>query len=170
MKSLIIYGLTAAFFLFVLTGCSPKVNSSAMLFKEYSPDAETLSQYPEAAEGMKRCVIGINEVKASQVSLEFYVGKETEIDCNKHWLQGQFDKQFDKASGIYFFEFNGNGDIMSTRMGCPESSKKMAFISGKPVRVDLKPNNLFVIYLPEDLELRYNLWENSTGYKTAKQI
>lgn len=170
MKSLIIYGLTAASFLCMLIGCSPKVNSSATLFKEYVPKAEALSQYPEPAEGMKRCVIGINEVKATQVSLEFYAGKETEIDCNKHWLQGQFEKKSDKASGIYFFEFNGNGDIMSTRKGCPESSKKTAFISGKPVRMDLKPYNLFVIYLPEDLELRYNLWEKSTGYKKAKQL
>ena len=170
MKSVAINWLLAAFILLLLTGCSPKVNPSDQMLKEYTPSAEELSQYPEAAEGMKRCVIAINKVNTSQFSLEFYTGKEIEVDCNKHWLQGQFEKQFEKETGIYYFEFNGDGNIMSTRMGCPESSKEMAFVSGKTMQMDLKPNNLVVIYIPEDLELRYKLWERSSGFKTAKQM
>lgn len=93
--------------------------------------------------------------------IELIVGVTRKVDCNRHWLAdvnfgdaGDFD-----FSPHEFMIFNSDGEIASTRMGCPDGELTEKFIYGETRRVSYTTDPL-IIFIPKGFELRYRIWES----------
>jgi ecotin len=95
--------------------------------------------------------------------IELVVGITKKVDCNRHRL---IDVTFGDAGDMnfsprMFMIFDSDGEIASTRMGCPDRELTGKFIYGETRRVPYTTDPL-VIFIPKGFELRYRIWESVT--------
>lgn len=121
------------------------------------------SMYPEAKDGQERVVINLPELeKEGDYEIELFVGKWAEVDCNRHSLMGQFTEETIEGWGYNYFTFDSQGDMMSTRMACPDQELENKLINAKPVKVRYNSKLPIVVFVPEGFTVSYKLW-NSLG-------
>ena len=127
---------------------------------------EALKPYPAAESGYARHVIDlIPRANEGDYKVELLAGKTQEVDCNIHRLGGQWEEKTVGGWGYTYYRLGEIGPGISTLMGCPDNSKRVAFVpaGGEPPLVRYNSKLPLVIYAPKDVEIRYRLWNAETN-------
>ena len=160
---LFIYSLT------ILSCSTPSLSKTAQ--HEASPKKiapisaeaiEAIKVFPKAKNGMQRYVIYLQpQTNESDSKIELLVGKTMLIDCNGHRLIGDFKEVNIEGWGYKYYEYQSSGNVVSTKMGCPEP-KHQSFVSGDTKITHYNSRLPIVVYVPNDFEVRYKIWETKS--------
>lgn len=127
-----------------------------------------VSMYPEAKNGYKRVLINLPSLKnENDFEVELKVGKWQEVDCNHHSLMGAFEEQTVQGWGYNYYDFESDGRMISTRMGCPDQELENKLINAQSKKVRYNSKLPIVVYIPEGYVVSYSIWTNIGG-KTLK--
>lgn len=120
-----------------------------------------LAAYPTASADQNRHVIRLPaRTNEDDLKVELIVGKTQMVDCNSHRLGGTIETRTAEGWGYDYFVVSDLGPGMSTLMGCPDNTKKEAFVrgGGEPMLLRYNSRLPVVVYAPKDVEVRYRLW------------
>ena len=134
------------------------------------PGEEDLAAWPSAETGETRFVIRLPALEdESSHRVELEIGKEMEIDCNRHWFGGRFERQVVSGWGYPLYRLSDVAGPAATMMACPGESRRTAF-----VRVSLEDPFLgynsklpIVVYVPEGFSVRYRTWSPDGESRSA---
>lgn len=105
------------------------------------------------------------------VKIEIIPGKTMEIDCNHHSLTGRFEeKALSDGITYYVFESNTDAQVISTLMGCPDDTKRTAFVQGQSIFIDTHAATPPVVFASEGIEIKQRIWNASAPYVIAKEV
>ena len=129
-----------------------------------------LAPWPTAEPGETRFVIrlpAVDDESSHRVELE--IGKDMEIDCNRHWFGGTFERQVVSGWGYPMYRLSGIAGPAATMMACPEESKRATFVQ---VRLDdpfigYNSKLPIVVFVPEGFSVRYRIWSPDGEPRTA---
>ncbi|MBB3317856.1 ecotin [Rhizobium sp. BK181] len=120
-----------------------------------------LKAFPEATAGQQRHVIFLpkrTDEDARRVGV--IVGRTELVDCNRNTFGSRLEKRTIDGWGYDYYVVTGVGSVASTRMACPDATKKKAFVrsSDEPL---LRYNSRLplVVFAPVDVEIRYRIWK-----------
>jgi len=132
----------------------------------------SLEPFPKPVVGEKMLVIEVpHSAKDAHKKIEFYVGKMMEVDaCNRHGLMGTTSLKNLEGWGYSYYSFQTKGDAFSTQMGCPDNTKVWKFISAQPTLIDYNGRMPIVIYVPEDYEVRFKIYQAEDEEYSASEI
>ncbi len=135
-----------------------------------------LKPYPAAEAGYQRQVIRLPAVSDPEsYKVELAPGKLVTLDCNRQMIRGVLEQQTAKGWGYDYYTLKNIGAAASTLMACPPDSRK----ENEFVRITTGNRNSgetwlrynaklpIVVYVPEDVELRYRIWHTSETMKNA---
>ena len=129
--------------------------------KSINPDVEKqVKSYPESIEGYDRYVMYLPpQENEEELRLEIIPGVIHEVDCNTHWLMGEFETKVVEGMGYEYLVFNSNGDIVSTRMACPDNevTEELVAAEGHFGRYNSKVS--VIVFVPEGLKLKLRTWK-----------
>lgn len=122
---------------------------------------QDVDSWPPAGAGETRFVIRLPALDdESGRRVELRIGKDLEIDCNRHWFGGRLERGVVTGRGYPTYRLADVGGPASTMMACPEEQKRMAFVTvnlDDPfVRYD--SSLPIVVYVPEGFTVRYRVW------------
>lgn len=144
--------------LLILAGMFLSVNIQAQSMKGTEEAQKNLKPYPETIDDLKRYVIYLDQKENEDLfEVELIAGKTMEVDCNRHRLMGNFRSDDVKGWGYTYYTFETDNQIVSTMMACP-GPKTMKFVSGENMTVRYNSRLPIVVYLPENVELKYRIW------------
>lgn len=122
--------------------------------------AKQLKAYPESMEDYDRYVIYLPQHdNEDAVRLELIPGVMKEVDCNKHWLMGDFETKEIEGMGYDYIVFNSNGDMASTRMACPDDELTEEFVAAQGHFGRYNSQLPVVVFVPQGMELKYKTWK-----------
>lgn len=125
-----------------------------------SEAAKQLEFFPQTKEEYDRYVIYLPKLDNEEtVRLELIPGITKEVDCNKHWLMGDFDTETVDGMGYDYMVFESTGDIASTRMACPDNELTEKFIAAQGHFGRYNSNLPVVVFVPKGVELKYKTWK-----------
>lgn len=129
-----------------------------------------IDMFPKAKEGFKQVYIHLPVAKnENDLKVEFFVGAEKLLDCNKHFLMGKINTQDLQGWGYNYYEVESNGETGGTLMACPDQKKTKKFVSLQPEIVRYNSKLPLVFYVPKDLEVRYRVLRPDAAMKKAVQ-
>lgn len=124
---------------------------------------ESLKAYPESLEGYDRYILFLPEIKNSQKErkVEIIPGVTTEVDCNKHGLSGAFVEKNIEGWGYSYLIFESDGGIRSTRMACPDDTRRTELVTGATHLMDYNSRLPVVVFIPQkdNFSVQYRVWE-----------
>lgn len=127
-----------------------------------------IDMFPKAKEGYKQVYIQLPIAKnENDLKVEFFVGAEKLLDCNKHFLMGKVNTQDVQGWGYSYYEVESNGETGGTLMGCPDQKKTKKFVSLQPEIVRYNSKLPLVFYIPKDMEVRYRILRPDAAMKKA---
>ncbi|MEB3200531.1 MAG: ecotin family protein [Synechococcaceae cyanobacterium] len=143
-----------------------------------------LKPYPAAGAGERRWVIQLPGVltpsrdpnlspSPSDWRVELLIGRELEVDCNRHVFSGRVRRDTLGASGLSVYRVLDVKPVVSTRMACPpEEAKRRVFLpmGSKPFVVPYNASTPIVIYAPADLQVRWRLWKAERQQRDAQAL
>lgn len=139
---------------------------------------DNLAPYPAPQDGWTRYVIHLPYHLGEPVtngpmfdparSVELLVGKVMEVDCNTHRGSGELVSETVQGWGYSYLRAELGQDVMSTLMGCPDASKKEAFVAFASTKTDYNSALPLVVYAPDDAILRYRFWTADADYFEAR--
>lgn len=122
---------------------------------------DDLKPWPAAAAGESRYVIRLEAMQdEASHGVELVIGKELEIDCNRHWFGGRLERQVVSGWGYPLYRLTSVAGPASTMMACPGEEKRTAFVVVNLEDPMLRYNSKLpiVVYVPEDFSVRYRTW------------
>lgn len=129
-----------------------------------------IQMFPKAKEGYKQVYIQLPVAKnEADLKVEFFVGAEKMLDCNKYFLMGNVKTQDLQGWGYNYYEVESNGETGGTLMACPDKKLTKKFVTLQPEVVRYNSKLPLVFYVPKDLEVRYRVLRPDTKMKTAVQ-
>lgn len=120
-----------------------------------------LEPWPAAGAGENRYVIRLPALEnESGRRVELRIGKDLEIDCNRHWFGGELERDVVAGWGYPMYRLVGVAGPASSMMACPEEQKRMAFVAVNLDDPFVRYNSKLpiVVYVPEGFTLRYRIW------------
>lgn len=130
--------------------------------------------FPESKKGYTQFVI---EVPFSSMEddankkIEIFVGKYQEVDtCNRHSLMGEFQTKDLQGWGYNYYEFQSNGDVVGTLMGCGDDQKVSKFISSQGLLLNYNGRMPILIYVPEGMVVHYKIYKAEPETYQALQV
>jgi len=145
-----------------------EVSSIQDLNKLIKPSHDT-SMYPQARKGEERIVINLPKLENEEdYEIELFVGKWKEVDCNHHGLIGDLKKESADGWGYDYYVFKTDGDMMSTRMACPDQKLERKLIQSPSKKIRYNSKLPVVVIVPEGYTVSYKLW-NSLGMITVDE-
>ncbi len=129
-----------------------------------------ISKFPEAPEGYKKVVINLSEKKNENLlKIELAVGKEVEVDkCNTFFLMGNIKESELSGWGYPYYDFKSDGNVAGTKMGCVDDGKIIKFITGQSKVIDYNSKLPVVIYIPNDMQVKYRVWKAKNKWISIK--
>jgi len=129
-----------------------------------------IDMFPKAKDGFRQVYIQLPVAKnENDLKVEFFVGAEKLLDCNKHFLMGKVITQDLQGWGYNYYEVESNGETGGTLMGCPDQKKTKKFVSLQPEILRYNSKLPLVFYVPKDLEVRYRILRPDSAMKKAVQ-
>lgn len=128
-----------------------------------------LEAFPAAEAGKTRQVIILPELEnENNAQVEVLVGKEIEVDCNRHSLGGNLEEKDLQGWGYTYWELDELKGPMSTMMACPDHVKTKTFVRMNIEQL-LRYNSKLpiVIYVPEGVQVKYRIWQASEELNDA---
>lgn len=131
-------------------------------------DKTDLSMFPSAKAGFKRSIIQVPEQENEMdYKIEFYVGKDMEVDCNQHNMMGKIEEKDLQGWGYSYYEVDSKGETVSTLMACLNYKNTVKFISLQSILARYNSKLPIVIYHPENLEVRYRIWKADAKFQKS---
>lgn len=129
-----------------------------------------IEMFPKAKEGFKQVYIQLPIAKnESDLKVEFFVGAEKMLDCNKHFMMGKVNNQDLRGWGYTYYEIDSKGETGGTLMGCPDKQLTKKFVSLQPETVRYNSKLPLVFYVPKDMEVRYRILRPDTMKKAVQR-
>jgi len=125
---------------------------------------EDLKPWPAASPGETRFVIRLARKEDEDAhGVELVVGKDLEVDCNRHWFGGKLDREVVSGWGYPLYRLSSVAGPASTMMACPEEEKRTVFVAVHLEDPMLRYNSKLpiVVYVPEGFIVRYRNWSAS---------
>ncbi|KAI2683772.1 serine protease inhibitor ecotin [Pseudomonas sp. TNT3] len=133
---------------------------------------EEVAPFPKPEQGFTRQVIHLpSQPQEENFQVEILAGKTLTVDCNRQRLGGILEEKNLEGWGYPFYRLEKVIGPMSTMMACPDGKSKQDFV---PVVGDgflLRYNSKLpiVLYVPEDVDVRYRVWSASSKIEKAVQ-
>ena len=133
---------------------------------------EEVAPFPKPEQGFTRQVIHLpSQPQEENFQVEILAGKTLTVDCNRQRLGGILEEKNLEGWGYPFYRLEKVIGPMSTMMACPDGKSKKDFV---PVVGDgflLRYNSRLpiVLYVPEDVDVRYRVWSASSKVEKAVQ-
>ena len=145
--------LRATVALMMLCGCVTKV-----AFAE-----DDLKAFPQPDEGMVRFVLRLPaQEDESLLKVELLVGKVVKLDeRNRYFFAGKLDSQTIEGWGYTRYVLEELGPMAGTLIAIdPDAPKVERFITlgGEPFLIPYNSRLPVVVYVPQDVEVRYRIW------------
>jgi ecotin len=105
--------------------------------------------------------------------VELIVGREMEVDCNRHLLQGTITPENVSGWGYTVYRVSGGERALTTLMACPpDQPPRRVFVplAGEPTLVRYNARLPIVVYAPKNLQVRWRLWKAETGRREARKL
>lgn len=129
-----------------------------------------IDMFPKAKEGYKQVFIQLPIAKnENDLKVEFFVGAEKMLDCNRYFLMGKIMIQDLQGWGYNYYDVESTGETGGTLMACPDQKKTKKFVSLQPEIVRYNSKLPLVFYVPKDLEVRYRVLRPDSVMKKAIQ-
>lgn len=132
----------------------------------------TLSEvapFPEAPPGYVRQVIFLSPLEnEADAKVELIIGKTIEVDCNSYFFIGTIEERTLEGWGYNYYFVSELTGPAGTLMACVNNEKTERFISmnsGNLLRYNSKLP--IVVYVPEDVEVRYRIWRADANSQNA---
>jgi ecotin len=122
---------------------------------------QDLEPWPAAKAGETRYVIQLPALEdESGRRVELRIGKELEIDCNRHWFGGELEREVVAGWGYPMYRLADVAGPASSMMACPEEEKRVAFVAVNLDDPFVRYNSKLpiVVYVPEGFVVRYRVW------------
>ena len=122
---------------------------------------QDLEPWPAAEAGETRFVIQLPALEdESGRRVELRIGKDLEIDCNRHWFGGKLEREVVAGWGYPLYRLSGVAGPASSMMACPEDEKRVAFVAVNLDDPFVRYNSKLpiVVYVPEGFIVRYRVW------------
>ena len=122
---------------------------------------QDLEPWPSADAGESRFVIRLPELDdESGRKVELRIGKELEIDCNRHWFGGKLEREVVAGWGYPMYRLVDVAGPASSMMACPEQEKRVAFVAVNLDDAFVRYNSKLpiVVYVPKGFVVRYRIW------------
>jgi len=125
------------------------------------PKNDDLKPWPEAAAGETRYVIRLPKTDDEDAhGVELVIGKDLEVDCNRHWFGGRLERDVVSGWGYPLYRLSSIAGPASTMMACPGEEKRTVFVAVHLEDPMLRYNSKLpiVVYVPEGFSVRYRTW------------
>ena len=155
----IILAVTAIFIMFIVFSVSAGDNMKA---------------FPPPDKGQMRYILQLPEYDdESNYQVELIVGQTVEIDdINQYFFGGQIQKESIKGWGFTRYVVSELGPMAGTLMAVdPDAPKVNRFIrlGGEPYLIRYNSRLPVVVYVPENVEVRYRIWRADPDAKKAEE-
>ena len=128
------------------------------------------SMYPKAKTGYEQKVITLKTLpNEDNYSVELFVGKKTAVDtCNNFFLAGNFEEKTVDGWGYNFYQFESNGNVAGTLMGCMNNKTVEKTVHAKSLQTRYNSTLPIVVYVPKGFTLEYRIWKADEKLTTVK--
>ncbi len=143
----------------LMTGLVMMIGMNAFAQKKAEKFAKLeIEMFPRAKEGFKQVYIQLPVAKnENDLKVEFFVGAEKMLDCNRHFMMGEVKTQDLQGWGYTYYDVESKGEVGGTLMGCPDQKLTKQFVNLKPETVRYNSKLPLVFYIPKDMEVRYRV-------------
>ena len=136
--------------------------------------ADNMKAFPPAEKGMVRYVLQLpKQEDESAFRVELIVGKTVRIDKeNRYSFGGKIEAQTIEGWGYTRYTVSSLGTMAGTLMAVdPDAPKADRFIAlgGEPYLIRYNSRLPVVVYVPEDVEVRYRIWSAPAELKTMEK-
>ena len=128
---------------------------------------DTMKAFPPAENGMVRYVLHLPKLdNESGFKVELIVGKTVQVDKeNRYFFGGKIEKETIKGWGYPRYVVSALGPMGGTLMAVDPNAPKVdrfVTIGGEPYLIRYNSRLPIVVYVPEGVEVRYQIW-NTDG-------
>lgn len=117
-----------------------------------------IEMFPKAKAGYKQTYFQVPiEENEEDLKIQLYVGYDAMVDCNHKWLDGNIETKTLKEWWFPYYEVESDGLVGTTAKGCggQKETKKFIYLPSKIIEYDSRIP--FVLYIPENMEVRYRI-------------
>jgi ecotin len=128
-----------------------------------TPGADNMKAFPPAEKGLKRFVLKLpKEDNEANFKVELVIGKTVRLDTANHYsFGGQLESKTAQGWGFNYYVLPKLGPMIGTLMAVdPNAPKVDRFITirGEPSLLRYNSKLPVVVYVPDDVEVRYRVW------------
>ena len=140
---------------------------------EVGQAADNMKAFPPADEGMSRLVLQLPEqADETLFKVELLLGKTIQTDeQNRYFFGGKIEEETIQGLGFSRFVVKELGPMAGTLIGIdPKTPKVSRFITlgGEPFPVRYNSRLPLVVYVPDGVEVRYQLWKAEPDAKVME--
>ncbi|WP_227006661.1 serine protease inhibitor ecotin [Shewanella donghaensis] len=130
---------------------------------------EEAKMFPKPVEGQVQHILQLSKRDDElNYKIEIEIGQNKMVDCNKHRLHGELEKQNLQGWGYHYYTVDSISDGPTTMMMCVDPKTAKFVVMGKSITMDYDSRLPKVFYLPEGAELRYRIWEVKGDFEYSK--
>ena len=138
------------------------------------PAQDNMKAFPPAEAGMVRYVLQLpKQEDESLAKVELIVGKQVQIDpINTYFFSGQIESENIEGWGFTRYVVKQLGPMAGTLIGVdPDEPKVPRFITlgGEPFLIRYNSRLPVVVYVPEDAEVRFRIWNTTPESSPMKK-
>jgi ecotin len=135
---------------------------------------DNMKAFPPPDNGMVRYVLQLpQQDDESAFKIELIVGKKVQVDDkNQYFFGGNIQEETIKGWGFPRYVVKELGPMAGTLMAVdPNAPKVNRFITlgGEPFLIRYNSRLPIVVYVPEDVEVRYRIWSADSASKMMEQ-
>ncbi|KIO35565.1 serine protease inhibitor ecotin [Shewanella sp. cp20] len=131
---------------------------------------EATKMFPAPNDGLVQHILTLPKLANEEdYRLEIAIGRNEEVDCNKHGLSGEIEQHTVQGWGYNYYQVDAIHQGPSTMIACFDKAKQTAFLT-LPEKLTLAYDSRLpkVFYLPAGAQLRYRIWQASSDYQYSE--